>query len=115
MRLPDLFHWSPAGRRESILRDGLIPGSPPVTQSEALEHPFACVCLGPSPAGAWRLSGAMEWTSEVPLWDLWQVLIPDTAEVHVRPMFGRDVEEIKVYSAIPAAQLWWVGVRTGRG
>lgn len=34
MLLPALYHWSPADRRESILREGLVPYAPPVVSSD---------------------------------------------------------------------------------
>lgn len=58
---------------------------------------------------AWGLSGNMEWVSEIEEWDLWQVYLPDKAEVHVRPTFGSIIEEVKVYTVIPPDMLWFCG------
>jgi hypothetical protein len=55
----------------------------------------------------------MEWVSEIEDWDLWQVQLTDKAEVHIRPTFGRVLEEVKVKSAIPPDHIWLVASRTG--
>lgn len=113
MNLPDLYHWSPADRRDNILAQGLRPYSPPSVNSMA----FPCICLASSPLDAWRLSGDMGWTSEVEEWDLWQVRLADGDEVHVLPEFGPKVKEIRVNNAIPPYRVIWVARReplTGR-
>lgn len=61
---------------------------------------------------AWSLSGGMDWVSEIEDWDLWEVRIPAHAETHVRPLWGDEIEEVKVYTPIPADCLWWVGQRS---
>jgi hypothetical protein len=106
--LGTLYHWSPAERHKSIIHHGLVPGSP----SNVASGELAFVCLSPRPSQAWALSGAMEWAQEIEEWDLWQVQIPDEAEIHIRPFFGRLVEEIKCYTTIPPSNLWFVGTRT---
>jgi len=76
---------------------------------DALVSPY--LSFSPTPSCAWSLSGAMEWVSEIDRWDLWQVRIEEGDEVGIRPEFGPVVQEIKVYSAIPADRLWHVGER----
>ncbi|MER5608358.1 hypothetical protein AB0F93_00180 [Micromonospora tulbaghiae] len=108
MLLPDLYHWSPADRFDAISRDGLRPHSrPTVCQTTTLSY----VCLSPNPARAWSLSGDMDWTAEVDDWDLWQVRLADGDNVRIRPEFGREVMEIKVFGPIPADRVWWVARR----
>lgn len=106
MILPALFHWSPAERYEEILRNGLVPGSPPAVASGSLPH----VCLSPTPSRAWSLSGGTGWY-EPEAWDLWQVRLNQHDEVYVRPIFGDVVEEINVRNAITPDRVWWVGRR----
>jgi hypothetical protein len=115
MILPTLFHWSPLERREQIRVEGLKPYSPTaVTSDPALEwaHGFGCICLGPSPARAWSLSGDMQHVSEIEQWDLWEVVLAATDEVRVRGEFGPEIKEVRVFNPIPADRLWWVATRS---
>ncbi len=109
--LPALYHWSPATRRTSVFERGLIPGSPSAVAS-CTHLPYTC--LGFTPSGAWSLSGATA-HGEVEDWDLWQVRVPAGAEVHVRPEFGDELHEVKVYTVIPPHHVWWTGCRTDTG
>jgi hypothetical protein len=111
MWLPRLYHWSPSDRRIEILREGLKPFSHATMQSGDLKWPYISLSL--SPSCAWGYSGGLEveWLDEIEQWDLWQVDLPENAEVHVRPFFGRQVEEVKVHTAIPADCIWYVGTR----
>jgi hypothetical protein len=60
---------------------------------------------------AWGLSGAFGPQTEIERWDLWQVYLPERAEVHVRPTWGDKIEEVKVYTVIPPDHLWFCGER----
>lgn len=104
-----LFHWAPTERRPSIRVHGLVPYQRPTVCSGEQVAPY--VCLSPTPSIGWALSGAILDWHETEEWDLWQVQVPETAEVHVRPSFGPKLEEIKVYTAIAASYLWFVGHR----
>lgn len=109
MRLSPLYHWSPDTRRDAIRVEGLVQYKPPTVSSGDLAYPY--ICLSPSPSAAWGLSGDMGWVEDIESWDLWQVNLPSKAEVHVRPNFGDTIQEVKVYSAIPASCLWYVASR----
>lgn len=111
MNLNPLYHWSPAERFDNIRFQGLRPGSEPTVASGPLEY----ICLGTTPALGWRISGAMEYVSEIEHWDLWQVDLPDNAELWIRGDFGPTVSEIKCRTPIPAERLWWVGRRYDLG
>lgn len=109
-----LYHWAPSARRDDILKHGLQVYSEPCVQSD--RSPY--ICLSPHPSQGWALSvdivnGSRE-DDPVELFDLWQVDVPDGAEVHFRPFWGRRVEEIKVYTSIPADHIWYVGTRDDR-
>lgn len=108
MRIGPLFHWSPTGRRLSILTSGLVPAKPPTVATTELSY----VCLGFSPSGAWALSGG-SLDNPAPEWDLWQVQLADRDSVTVRPEFGSLMCEVMVHNLIPAERLWWVGTRPG--
>jgi hypothetical protein len=105
--LPALYHWAPAERHAAITTEGLRPHSVNTVASTNLPY----VCLGVEPGVAWNLSGGMEWVSEVPEWDLWQVSIGEGDHVCVRPDFGPRIHEVKVYGPIPPDRVWWVGRR----
>lgn len=111
MRLSPLYHYSPHDRYGSILRYGLRAGQPPTVSSCAQQH----ICLGPDPREAWRISGAMSWVSDVESWDLWQVELDETDEVHVRSEYGPTVREIMVRGVIAPQRLWWIGRRYDLG
>jgi hypothetical protein len=102
-----LFHWSPADRFESIRLNGLRPGQPPTVASGSLHY----ICASPDPRAAWVISGAVEWCAEVEHWDLWLIHLQKSDELHVRPFFGTQIEEIKIRNPISADRLWWVGRR----
>lgn len=111
MLLTPLYHWAPADRHDAIHREGLRPGSEPTVARTHLQY----VCLGADPAMAWKISGAMEWVSEIEVWDLWQARICADDELLVRPTYGPLIEEIKVRGPIPPDRLWWVGRRSDTG
>lgn len=102
-----MYHWSPSERRDSIIKHGLVPGAP----SAVCSAQIAYVCLGSTPAGAWSLSGDLEWLEEIEDWDLWQVTLADGDEVRVRGDFGPRIVEVKVHNTIPPDRVWWVGIR----
>jgi hypothetical protein len=105
-----LYHWAPSDRRRGILAGGLQPYSVPTFHSGLERSPY--ICFAASPSAAWSLSiGAIE-GSEFERWDLWQITIPHGADVRPLPFFeGRNTPEIRVYSAVPADHLWYVGTR----
>jgi hypothetical protein len=97
--------------RVDILREGLKVYSEPCTMSSG-RWPY--ICLSPHPSQAWALSVDAYNSSrdeEIEEWDCWQVTVPDNAEVHVRPFWGRRIEEIKLYTSIPADHVWFIGTR----
>lgn len=100
---PALYHWTPTERLEAIRRDGLVPGSARCVTSTEVDT----VCFGYSPAGAWRLSGAMSWAPQG-RWELLQWRVPDSAAWYDRG----DGEEARTRERVPWTQLWWVGSRT---
>lgn len=114
--LGQLYHWSPSDRRVGILQEGLKVYSEACTHSDGrLLSPY--LCLSPHPSAAWALSvdvangGKADPIEE---WDLWQVTVPDGAEVHVLPFWGRAVQEIKVYTSIPTDHIWFCGMRNDK-
>lgn len=107
----NLYHWAPTARRTTILQQGLVLYSDPVTHAGPEAYPY--LCMSPRPSRAWGLSGDMEWVGEVESWDLWEVRLASGDEVHVRPFFGDEIEEIKVRNSIPADRVWYVATRSG--
>lgn len=117
MTLETLFHWSPHDRFHAISMHGLAPYTPPriETINEELGTKVAgwpYICLGTTPSSAWSLSGDMDEETEVDGWDLWQVNLVDTDEVHVRSEWGPVIHEVRVHNAIGADRIWWVATRT---
>lgn len=122
--LAPLYHWSPGSRRRQIVRYGLKPTCPtavvygagviPGTANgrrladEDASRPM--VCLGTSPSHAWALSGEIM-ADKGESWDLWQVVLGETDEVHPLPFFGHRLDEIRVANRIPKGQVWLVGQR----
>lgn len=105
MLLATLYHWSPVARRPAILNEGLRPSCKTTLDSS----PSGEVCLSASPAQAWELSGDLGLVSGQ--WDLWQVTIAETDEVHVLPQWGPRVREVRVRGLIPADRCWLVASR----
>lgn len=121
--LGPLYHWSPIERRAGIRTRGLRPR----TYSVVCDHPVPpevrghfvkdhelervkAVCLGTSPALAWALSGV--WTAQPgDVWDLWEVNLDDDDEVHVYPVRGRQLAEVRVLTPLPRSRVWHVGSR----
>lgn len=102
-----LYHWSPSDRRESILKEGLQILTTPTFSTQ--KYPY--VCLGTSPSAAWGLSGGYDPTCEILDWDLYQVTLEETDEVHILPLFGYKVQEVRVRNPIPPQRVWYVGSR----
>lgn len=112
MYLPPLFHWSPLERRERIRAEGLRPYTDPtLTSAEGAEWAMGCgvICFGTTPSAAWGLSGML--VEGIETWDLWQVNLEDSDEVHIRAEFGPRIKEVRVRNPIAADRLWWVGER----
>jgi hypothetical protein len=107
--LPPLFHWAPMERRKSIRSEGLKPyQAPTVCSDDTLVSPY--LSLSPDPALGWNITGAMDW-HECEEWDLWLVRLAEHDDVRIRPDFGPQIHEIKIYNPIPAERLWFVGER----
>jgi hypothetical protein len=111
MILSPLYHYSPAERYGLIRAQGLRPGQQPTVSSCAQQH----VCMSPDPRLAWKISGAMSWVSDIEQWDLWQVWLIDSDEVHVREEYGPVINEVMVRSIIPPSRIWWIGRRYDLG
>jgi hypothetical protein len=107
--LEALYHWSPVERRKEIRKHGLVPFSRPVTHSSD-DLCFPYVSLSPTPSAAWSLSAAI--VEEIDDWDLWMVRLRSTDEVHIRPLFGTIIEEVKVHNTISSERIWWAGTRS---
>ncbi len=125
MDLGPLYHWSPRDRLASIKRLGLVPGhrnvrgpvwhgtrTNPASGEDvgAGEYRAEHVCFSPDPATAWNYSQAV---FKVPgTYDLWQVWLVPTDEVHILPMWGDRIIEVRVANRIYKRRLHWVGERT---
>ena len=125
MSLGPLYHWSPRGRLSSIKRLGLVPGkrniSGPIFNGPGIDDdgepiiipgewraPWLCFSLDAATAwayshGAWRSTGTF---------DLWQVWLEPTDEVHVQPAWGDRIVELRVHNRIPKRRLILIGERT---
>lgn len=110
--LGQLYHWSPADRHPRIRAHGLVPGSPPTTCTTRQPH----LCLSPDPVTAWRLSAQTLLDAErgpaSGYWDLWQVTLTDTDEIHIPPMFGPHLGEVQIHNAIAPDRVFFLGQRT---
>jgi hypothetical protein len=118
MTLGPLYHWSPRSRLGGIRRLGLVPGKRNVAgptlhdpdDPSAGEFRQPCVCFSLDPVTAWAYSHAV-WRSTGEF-DLWQVWLEPTDEVHVLPMWGGRIVEVRVHNRIPKRRLIHVGERT---
>ena len=125
--LGPLYHWSPRDRLSSIKRLGLVPGrrniqgplwhgaptDPNVDGNHDIgagEYRAEHVCFSPDPDTAWRYSHAI-WRS-TGAFDLWMVRLEPTDEVHVLPMWGDRIVEVRVRNRIKKSRLRWIGERT---
>lgn len=112
--IPMLYHWAPTERRVEIIQKGLRTYSKPTVQSGRLRWPY--ICCGFTPSGAWGLSGDFmrdrETQDPIDEWDLWQVTLPEMAHWEIRNDFGPKMQEIKVFTSVPADHVWWVAQRS---
>lgn len=123
--LGPMFHWSPRPRRRQIDRYGLVPGrrnvagpvwQPPRPKDLDPDEPWPSefrqrgICCSPDPATAWAYSHGA-WCS-VGAFDLWQFWLVSADEVHILPMWGDRIVEVRVMNRIRKARLLWVGERT---
>lgn len=121
-----LYHWSPRARLNGIKRLGLMPGqrniSGPVyhgvnddgsrieDDDGSVEFRQQMVCFSPDPATAWRYSHGA-WGSKGKF-DLWQVELIPSDEVHILPNWGGEIVEVRVNNRIKKSRLTWVGERS---
>lgn len=111
--LGPLYHWSPRTRLSSIKKLGLVPRKPRVSTTEGEDEDDGFrqdgVCFSLDPATAWAYSQGV---FKVPgTYDLWQVWLEPTDEVHVLPGWGARIVEVRVHNRIRKARLIWVGER----
>ena len=104
--LGQLYHWSPVGRRESILKHGLQVMASPTVDSVA----FPWVCLATTPSSAWGLTLAEERMNHE-VWDLWQVTLRDSDHIEILTNFGPCIREVRIHHGLPADRLWWIAER----
>jgi hypothetical protein len=117
--LGPLFHWSPRERLKSIQRLGLMPGRLNVSphyhwdeDGNETKQPYRqdSVSFSLDPATAWAYSHGA-WRSEG-TFDLWMVILSSEDEVHVNPMWGGRITEVRVHNRIMKRRLIWIGERT---
>ncbi|MBC2594939.1 hypothetical protein H5P28_11790 [Ruficoccus amylovorans] len=107
------YHWSPRSRLGGIKRKGLVPGkrgiNGPLLNDDGTEWLAGYVCLGTTAATAWNYSHGI---FKVPgVYDLWEVYLLDSDEVHYLPTRGTRMCEVRVSNRIPKGRLIWVGER----
>lgn len=102
-----LYHWSPASRRKSIMRNGLIPGKKPVQSSQA----FPYLCWSDSPSLAWALSGVYDNTGQE--WDLWMTWSNRLGKLEKRRDLGFPTE-YRNFQRVPKKDMWLVGSRMAK-
>ena len=112
--LGPLYHWSPRTRLASIKKLGLVPRRPRVSHTEGDDEDDGFrqdgVCFSLDPTTAWNYSHGV---FKVPgTYDLWQVWLAPKDEVHILPMWGGRVIEVRVMNRIFKSRLHWVGERT---
>jgi len=113
--LGPLYHWSPRERLKGIKRLGLVPGKKkyPYVNNVTGEKEFYIqdsVSFSLDPATAWNYSHGC-WRS-VGTFDLWQVFLNPSDEVHIQPNWGGRINEVRVKNRIPKSRLIWIGERT---
>lgn len=109
-----LYHWSPRTRLASIKRLGLVPGRRTVTRLEGDDEDDGfrqdAVCFSPDASTAWNYSHDV---FNVPgTYDLWQVWLVPSDAVHILPMWGDRIIEVRVANRIYKRRLLWIGERT---
>lgn len=115
--LPHLYHWSPAARRASIQKHGLLINSDNTIATKSGDY----ICLGTTPKTAWLhsvgtlLMSGKKLPSQSPeeTWDLWQVSISPGMAIYVQPTYGPELAEVRVHGDIPPSRLWLCGNRYG--
>lgn len=116
MSIGPLYHWSPRDRLKGIKRLGLVPGKgTPLTYENSVtgddeEYVQQSVSFSLDPITAWNYSHGAWKTKGV--FDLWQVWIDPTDEVHILPMWGGKIAEIRIHNRIPKRRVTHVGERT---
>ncbi len=107
-----LYHWSPRRVRRQIDKYGLLPSRRPASAMAGDDDGFRqpMICFATTPATAWAYSNEV-W--KLPgTWDLWEVYLLPTDEVHPMPHFGDRLVEVRVANRIYKRRLHWVGERT---
>ena len=86
-----------------------MPGKRPPYEDDD-EFRQGGVCCSTDPATAWAYSHGA-WRS-VGTFDLWEFLLDPADEVHVLPMWGGRIIEVRVHNRIKKRRLLWVAERT---
>ena len=105
-----LYHWSPADRRQAILRQGLCPKKR--SRDGSWRSPYICFCRFPNVA--WALSATHSERSGA--WDLWCVWSDEigpykTLNTSRNPMQAWHRTEYRGFRRIPKSKIWHVGTR----
>lgn len=117
--LGPLYHWSPRERLPSIKRLGLVPGRLNLINDTSYVNTVTgkrevyrqdSISFSTTPATAWNYSHAV-WRS-TGTFDLWEVHLLPLDEVHINPMWGGRIIEVRVRNRIKKSRLIWVGERT---
>lgn len=113
--LGPLYHWSPRSRLKGITRLGLVPGKKKhwyVNEVTGTKEAYSqdSVSFSLDPATAWNYSHGC-WRG-VGVFDLWQVFLIPTDEVHILPGWGAQINEVRVKNRIPKSRLIFIGERT---
>lgn len=108
-----LYHWSPAARRQSILRNGLCPCK---KSPDGIWRP-PYLCFGTTRSMAWCASATH--SGKLGSWDLW-CCWSDQVGDWVTVNSGREprvqwwLTEYRTFRRIPKRNLWHVGTRVFR-
>lgn len=105
------FHWAPSSRRNSINKEGLVPGR---WSTDKLWRP-PYVCLADTPRLAWSLSGEMPRGRQIASWDLWEVWVGEQTGYETIPFDSGATKEIRVYERIYKRNVWLVATRRNDG
>lgn len=103
-----LYHWSPASRRKSIQRRGLIVGSPHAVHSKGWRASY--LCFSDSPSFAWAYSANT--TRKRQNWDLWMVWSTHVPGLSYRyDHVAQLPAEYRSTGNVPKKHLWHVASR----
>lgn len=104
------YHWSPATRRKTICRRGLVPFSPRRERTDGDHERLGYICAAMSPRRALTLLPEIQDPDGEVEWDLYQITPAKHDDIGLR-VEGTEVMEIRFFNVVPPDRVFFLATR----